>query len=418
MRELSFSAAFGSSTTASGRYSHAQGMFSIASEEASHAEGNHTKASGYTSHAEGNYTIASNPGAHAEGSQTLASGAYSHAEGHSTEAKGYNSHAQGQGSIAIGDNSHAGGSSTYATRDNQFVIGKYNKIIESATNPPICSNTLICGDEVVVGGQDYIVDSGNYVFVIGNGSNLNRSNLLMVSQQTSGTQGFISIWNPRLSIETTPSSANNNMALYLGDKDGNRMGCIAYNHNSEGDIGIILQGYRKYNNNDIFNTLNLSIDSSGQNKVIVSAPTAWRKALELQINTISFSNTPVIGFISNGSKDVTLSVPLNRIPYGTPTVTYLAIALRGGNGQEYLYEASGSSNNTYTQLGVNPVTIWENSKTKRTNGVESMSVTNNSYIGVNINIRFKNTLRKSASTTVAQNNAPYGIMLSVNISFT
>lgn len=209
------------------------------------------------------------------------------------------------------------------------------------------------------------------------------------------------------------------MALYLGDKDGNRMGCIAYNHNSEGDIGIILQGYRKYNNNDIFNTLNLSIGSNGQNKVTVSAPTAWREALGLMPKNITISLLSCSGWVTSSSKVISFLIPYANYYTTAPKLTYLALCLRGGAGQDYLYEASGTNNATYTQLGTQPVVVWENSKTKRINGVDekNTNISNRYGSGFFVNVTFKNTLRKSASTTVAQNNAPIAICLIANISF-
>ena len=164
--------------------------------------------------------------------------------------------------------------------------------------------------------------------------------------------------------------------MFLGDKDGNRIGGISYHVKpaGEGGIetseqGIVLQGYRQVNNINYYNDLRLMIDSNGEYVVRVGSPTAWRKALDLQRSTISVRNIVVSGFLSNGSKDLTFTLPLNRIPYGTPKITNLEISLRGGDGQPYLYEVSGSNNNQYTQLGTNPVVIWENNKTKRVNGV-------------------------------------------------
>ena len=95
---------FGSSTTASGKYSHAEGV--------------QTTASGYTSHAEGNYAVASGSKSHAECLSTTASGDASHAEGRSTTASGDNSHAEGQSTEAIGQDSHAEGNAVFCSSSN------------------------------------------------------------------------------------------------------------------------------------------------------------------------------------------------------------------------------------------------------------------------------------------------------------
>lgn len=59
--------AIGSYTTASGMYSHAEGVRTNASGVSSHAEGSFTNASGNFSHAEGDSTVASNEYEHAQG---------------------------------------------------------------------------------------------------------------------------------------------------------------------------------------------------------------------------------------------------------------------------------------------------------------------------------------------------------------
>lgn len=96
------------SNTASGQYSHSEGLQTTASGFASHAEGFTSKAVGESSHAEGSGT-ASGGNSHAEGSSTTASGTQSHAEGASTTASGQSSHAEGMVSIASGSYSHAEG---------------------------------------------------------------------------------------------------------------------------------------------------------------------------------------------------------------------------------------------------------------------------------------------------------------------
>ena len=120
------------SGTASGTYSHAEGVTTKASGGGSHAEGRNTTASGTYSHAEGSGTEALKDSSHAEGNQTTASGNYSHAEGSVTTASGQNSHTEGLRTTASGQNSHAEGYRTTASSENQHVQGKWN--IEDANS--------------------------------------------------------------------------------------------------------------------------------------------------------------------------------------------------------------------------------------------------------------------------------------------
>ena len=99
--------AIGGSTTASGRYSHAEGLETHATGDHSHAEGSNSNASGDYSHAEGVFTAASGDGSHAEGTDTIASGYISHAEGGATIASGKYQHVQGQFNIEDTNNKYA-----------------------------------------------------------------------------------------------------------------------------------------------------------------------------------------------------------------------------------------------------------------------------------------------------------------------
>lgn len=109
---LTGSFSHGSSNTAIGQYSHAEGGGTQANGAYSHAEGYKANASGQYSHAEGDTTQAKGFASHAEGDNTIASGSYSHAEGQNT--------------VALGTASYAAGLGTVAKFDYQYVIGKYN----------------------------------------------------------------------------------------------------------------------------------------------------------------------------------------------------------------------------------------------------------------------------------------------------
>lgn len=145
----SCSHAEGFKTIAEGGYSHAEGCDSVAHGFANHAEGYECHAyNGGAGHAEGWGTKSYGNGCHSEGWYTVAEGSYSHAEGYYTKAEGYAS--------------HTGGTYTRATRNYQTVIGQYNANYSTNT----------------------IFDSGDYAFIIGNGTDNNkasRSNALTVS---------------------------------------------------------------------------------------------------------------------------------------------------------------------------------------------------------------------------------------------
>ena len=177
----------GSSTTASGDYSHAEGRNTIAFGDYSHAEGRNTIAFGNYSHAEGrcdtlpntitsdstddeilaawdtsHFTLAAADGSHAEGLHTLALGAFSHAEGGGTKASGYSSHAEGCNAVASGFSSHAEGDGTTASGDYSHVEGigkKYNITITGSADAT--SYTLSESDSnkyIKVGG---VINYGN-----------------------------------------------------------------------------------------------------------------------------------------------------------------------------------------------------------------------------------------------------------------
>jgi hypothetical protein len=121
-----YSHAEGGATSASGLWSHAEGIQTIALGGYSHAEGDSVLASGIGSHAEGLGTIASGDSSHAEGQETFASASFSHAEGLITTASGEGSHAEGQWTYALGVASHAEGLGTIASGDHQHAQGMYN----------------------------------------------------------------------------------------------------------------------------------------------------------------------------------------------------------------------------------------------------------------------------------------------------
>ena len=89
----------GSSSLASGLFSHVQGFLNTASGDYSHAEGRNTITTGNYSHAEGDTTISTGNASHAEGESTQAIGLSSHAEGAYTQAIGEYSHTEGTSTL-------------------------------------------------------------------------------------------------------------------------------------------------------------------------------------------------------------------------------------------------------------------------------------------------------------------------------
>lgn len=117
----------------------------IASGQYSKAEGNKTVATGKAATVKGNRTFANEDNAEA-------SGLFSNAKGENSSAKGINSivtgmagTAEGMNTIAAGLASHTQGTGTIATETSQTVIGQYNLLNSNDS-------------------------SGDYAFVIGNGS--------------------------------------------------------------------------------------------------------------------------------------------------------------------------------------------------------------------------------------------------------
>lgn len=185
----------GYGTKAAGFYSHSEGINTLANGQASHAEGyggsftvpregTYTpNAAGIADHVEGYQSRTGQPstsgvleyyGNHAEGSRTYSHGGASHSEGCGTEAAGSYSHAEGYTSIAgthamaahaegyqteaYGTGSHSGGCYTTAKYRAQHAIGEYNV------------------EDYVAGVTNNYNARGNFVEIVGNGTENERSN--------------------------------------------------------------------------------------------------------------------------------------------------------------------------------------------------------------------------------------------------
>lgn len=106
--------------TATGSYSHAEGLRTKATDSYAHAEGSYTNASAESSYAEGSATSASGQNSHAEGSGTVASGTYAHAEGSYCEAQKDATHAEGYNTIAASDYQHVQGKYNIEDADKKY----------------------------------------------------------------------------------------------------------------------------------------------------------------------------------------------------------------------------------------------------------------------------------------------------------
>jgi hypothetical protein len=150
------------------------------------SNGINVNAIGLYSHAEGNNTFANGISSHTEGQSTIARGAYSHAEGGGTVASGTYSHAEGQNTIAQGESSHAEGIGTITSASYQHAQGMYN-----------------------------ITSSISGAFMLGNGTGLNRSNLIFAAgnqvQITGSLNTSGSVFFPTL---VTSSTAVSNVVMY------------------------------------------------------------------------------------------------------------------------------------------------------------------------------------------------------------
>lgn len=454
----SCSHAEGFRTVAEGGYSHSEGCDSVAHGFANHAEGYECHAyNGGAGHAEGWGTKSYGNGTHSEGWYTVAASAYSHAEGYYTRADGYGS--------------HTSGAYTKATRDYQTVIGKYNAnhstntifdsgdyafIIGNGTNNNSASRSnaltvdwngnLWCAGKVndvdlycistegTLASSNYqtaigkynIEDTNNaYAFIIGNGaSEDSRSNALTVDWDGNiRTNGCYINKRTDTTMGTHPSSDYYYACFLMRDSTDSDYARILHTHFTDGKAGFTIEALRQVNNSPVYNSLRLLVDDSGTRTVQVSDTAAWRNGLGMgnylaiysnpnNNNNQSYSQVPCSGFLTDGSKQITFHFPVNIIA-GSITIKSLSLAVRGGSGQEYLYEASGSGT-TYTQLGTSPVSVWENGASKRTNGVVSANGYLKARSGITVIVNFKNQLRKSASTTVAQNNMPVGLYVTMS----
>lgn len=284
------SAAIGELNSASGEDSTAFGNLTTASGMMSFASGRRTTASGSCSHVEGVYSTASGINSHAEGSDTTASGYAAHAEGGSTTASRWTAHAEGWGTTASGNYSHAQNMGTIAAYDNQTAIGKCND--NQSTN----------------------------AFEIGNGASIiARSNALTVDWDGNiGSSGSI--------LNLTDGA----------DEQRTYLQAAAIGHTRVGT-------HRSVNGTDVYNNINLIIDSSGNRSVVFSNVVPWQKALDthyLPGDTISDS-CRAGGYVTNSTRDIRWTIPLSKPISGSVSCASMSMTVRMAG--TYIYGSSSGN---------------------------------------------------------------------------
>lgn len=88
----------------------------------------------------------------------------------------------------------------------------------------------------------------------------------------------------------TPSSGVYNPRIFVGDKNGVYYGYMGAVHQTNGNYGVQLEARRAVSSANKYNTLNLTLDASGNPVVGVSSSAAWRTALGFtnsKVNTIA-----------------------------------------------------------------------------------------------------------------------------------
>lgn len=210
-----YSVAEGLNTSATSQSSHAEGGYTTASGVYSHAEGEKTSATSYDSHAEGCWTLASGSSSHAEGQSTKANGNYSHAEGYSTTANAQASHAEGSSTVASGESSHAEGINTKANGYASHVEG-YDTIASGSSSHAEGESTTASGNQSHAEGY-YATANGNashaeggYTTANGSRSHAEGANTT-ASGQSSHAEGNFSTANGNSShAEGSSTIANGN----------------------------------------------------------------------------------------------------------------------------------------------------------------------------------------------------------------
>jgi len=215
-------------------------------------------------------------------------------------AAGYNSLAIGSGGTyesmlcAGGDNSIAVGEHVCSSAKNQLVFGRWNR------EDPTVWDTHPMGIRF---DHERNSSEGQYVEIVGNGTSLqNTSNARTLdwsgNEWLAGTltasgatiNGSISVSDNILSddssLDITTSAPSSDYwsqyGIYFRDTNQTEFGRVRGYYLTDGEVGVEYETKRTVGGTVKYNNLNLGIDSSGNNVVSVSSPSAWRTALGLK----------------------------------------------------------------------------------------------------------------------------------------
>ncbi len=155
---ITLSFAHGSTTLASGYYSHSEGQATLAAGTSSHAEGANTQALDWFAHATGLNTIAAGYSSNASGIGSIASGTASFAGGQGTDALGYASYAVGIDSVASGNAALASGQNTLASGNFAFTSGIGTQATGQASFAA-GTNSIASGDHSFASGINTIASA-------------------------------------------------------------------------------------------------------------------------------------------------------------------------------------------------------------------------------------------------------------------
>ena len=215
--------------------------------------------------------------------------------GDDEESQYTTSGASGTASISVGTACHANANNTVAIGDHinangkyEFSFGRYN--VSGRSSLPI-----------VDGEYDYDAE-GTYVETVGNGTSSTRSNARTLdwsgNEWLAGTltasgatiNGSISVSDNILSddssLDITTSAPSSDYwsqyGIYFRDTNQTEFGRVRGYYLTDGEVGVEYETKRTVGGTVKYNNLNLGIDSSGNNVVSVSSPSAWRTALGLK----------------------------------------------------------------------------------------------------------------------------------------
>ena len=123
------------------------------------------------------------------------------------------------------------------------------------------------------------------------------------------------------------------------------------------------------------------------------------------------------GHVTNSSKSFEIFIPWAKAYPGTYSVQSLSIVPRWSN-VGYLYARSGDGS-TYTILHDgfgNPISIWDNVASVRTNEVANITVTPYKASGFRVRINFNYALTKNNSGTAVENNSCGDFIVSITLN--